>query len=282
MKVAIASGKGGTGKTTVATNLAFVAARLDRSVAYLDCDVEEPNGEIFLKPHIDEDRPVGAAVPKVDLQKCIGCGLCGKICQYSAIVSMNKTVLAFPELCHGCAGCWLVCPAGAISEDRREIGRLQSGRAGEVKFVQGLLNIGQAMSPPLIRAVKAASPPADLTVVDCPPGTSCPVIEAVRGADYVLLVTEPTPFGLNDLKLAVETVRKLEIPFGVLINRADSGDMQTRQFCEHWGIRILAEIPDVREVAEAYSRGILAAEASSHYREGFERLLDDLEREAGR
>jgi MinD superfamily P-loop ATPase len=200
MIIAVASGKGGTGKTTVATNLAWVACRDGRTVAYLDCDVEEPNGAIFLKPQIHQDRPVLAAVPEVDLDNCTGCGKCGRICQYSAIVSMNKTVLTFPELCHGCAGCWLVCPASAISEDQREIGRLQAGPAGKVQFVQGLLNIGQAMSPPLIRAVKAAAPQADLTVVDCPPGTSCPVIEAMRGSDYVLLVTEPTPFGLNDLK----------------------------------------------------------------------------------
>jgi len=151
-----------------------------------------------------------------------------------------------------------------------------------VQFVQGLLNIGQAMSPPLIRAVKAAAPNADLTVVDCPPGTSCPVIEAMRGADYVLLVTEPTPFGLNDLKLAVETVRKLKMLFGVLINRADSGDLQTRQFCQQSRIPVLAEIPDVREVAEAYSRGILAAEVSQHYRQGFEKLLDAINKEAAR
>ena len=288
MRIAVASGKGGTGKTTVATNLAFVASQGGRSVVYLDCDVEEPNGAIFLKPQIQEDRVIGAAVPKVDLDKCTGCGQCGKICQYSAIISMAKTVLTFPELCHGCAGCWLVCPAGAISEGQREIGRLQAGpvrprahhrAAGKVQFIQGLLNIGQAMSPPLILAVKAAAPAVDLTIVDCPPGTSCPVIESMRGADYVLLVTEPTPFGLNDLKLAVETVRKLKMPFGVLINRADSGDLKARQFCDRSRIPILAEIPDVRAVAEAYSRGILAAEVSQHYRDGFERLLSVLDKE---
>jgi MinD superfamily P-loop ATPase len=282
MRIAIASGKGGTGKTTVATNLAFVASLSGRSVTYLDCDVEEPNGAIFLKPQIHEDRMVATAVPEVDLKKCIGCGQCGEICQYSAIVSMKKTVLTFPELCHGCAGCRLVCPAGAITEGQREIGRIHSGDAGKMRFIQGLLNIGQTMSPPLIRAVKAAAPEADLAVVDCPPGTSCPVIEAMRGADYVLLVTEPTPFGLNDLKLAVETVRKLNLPFGVLINRADSGDLQTRAFCESHRIPILAEIPDVRAVAEAYSKGLLAAEVSLHYREGFQRLLDQLSTEVCR
>ena len=279
MRIAVASGKGGTGKTTVATNLAFVAARSGRSVAYVDCDVEEPNGAIFLKPRMQEDRAVGSPVPKVDLTRCTLCGQCGEICQYSAIVCMNETVLTFPELCHGCAGCRLVCPSGAISEDQRNIGRLQAGPAGEVQFVQGVLNIGQVMSPPLIRAVKAASPQADLTIVDCPPGTSCPVIEAMREVDYVLLVTEPTPFGLNDLKLAVETVRLLKTPFGVLINRADGGDLQTRQFCDSSRIPVLAEIPDLREVAEAYSRGVLAGEVSPHYRQEFERLLESLDRE---
>ena len=192
---------------------------------------------------------------------------------------MNKTVLTFPELCHSCGGCSLVCPAGAITETPREIGRLQTGMSGQVHFVHGVLKIGQAQSPPLIRAVKRAAQSAELTVLDCPPGTSCPAIEAVRGADYVLLVTEPTPFGLNDLKLAVDTVRALHLPFGVLINRADSGDDRTRAFCEQDRIPILAEIPDIRAVAAAYSRGMLASEASEHYRRGFEKLLDTLGRE---
>ncbi len=276
MIIAVASGKGGTGKTTVATSLALVAARSGLSAAYLDCDVEEPNGAIFLKPRIAEDRAVGTAVPKVDPDRCTGCGLCGQICQYSAILSMNRTVLTFPELCHGCGGCRLVCPAGAISEGRREIGRLQAGPAGEVQFVQGVLNIGQALSPPLIRAVKAAAPPAELTIIDCPPGTSCPVIEAVRGSDLVLLVTEPTPFGLNDLTLAVDMVRSLELPLAVCINRADMGDDRTRGFCDRNAIRVAAEVPDDRSVAEAYSRGVPAADVSPRYRALFERLLDAL------
>ena len=274
MRIAVASGKGGTGKTTVATNLAHVASQRGRSVAYLDCDVEEPNGAIFLKPRIQEDRAVGAAVPEVDPDKCIGCGKCGEICQYSEIVCMDKTVLTFPELCHGCGGCWLVCPAGAICEDQREIGRLQAGPAGKVRFVQGLLHVGQARAAPLIQAVKAAAPQADLIIVDCPPGTSCPVIEAVRGADYVLLVTEPTPFGLSDLRLAVETVRKLRMPFGVLINRADAGDGETSRYCRQQRIDVLAEIPDSRRIAEAYSTGQLAVQVDARLQQVIEDLLE--------
>ncbi len=281
MRIAVASGKGGTGKTTVATNLAHVASR-NVAVAYLDCDVEEPNGAIFLRPDLQDDRPVTSPVPEVDQARCTHCQRCGQICQFSAIVPMDGTVLTFPELCHGCAGCWLVCPAGAIRETARQIGCLQAGSAGEVRFVQGVLDIGQAMSPPLIGAVKNAAPKTDLQIVDCPPGTSCPVIEAIRGADYVLLVTEPTPFGLSDLELAVETVRELGLPFGVVINRADTGDGRTREFCDQQHIVVLAEIPDTREVAEAYSRGVLAVETSEAHRDRFERLLARIHEEARR
>ena len=277
MKIAVASGKGGTGKTTVATNLAFVASRDGRSVAYLDCDVEEPNGALFLKPRITETRPVNVSIPKVDLSKCNGCGQCGKICQYSAIVTMNKDVLVFPELCHGCAGCWLVCPTGAITESHRQTGQLELGMAGNVHCVQGLLNVGEAMSPPVTRSVKDAAPKVDLLVIDSPPGTSCPVIESVRDADFVLLVTEPTPFGLYDLKLAVDMVRALKLPFAVVINRADVGDDQTKRYCGQQRIDVLAEIPDDRQVAEAYSRGEMICEAIPKYGDLYRDLLNQLE-----
>jgi len=274
--VAVASGKGGVGKTTVATNLACVAARAGRSVAFLDCDVEEPNGAIFLKPRIEEDRAVCRLVPRVDLDQCDGCGECERMCRFSAIVAVKGGVETFPELCRSCGGCQLVCPQGAIREEPREIGRLQIGRSRRVPFVQGVLNVGQAMSPPVIRAVKRAAPPADVTIIDCPPGASCPVIAAVRGADCVLLVAEPTPFGLADLRIAVETVRSLALALGVVINRADIGDDSVRRYCDEEDIPVLAEIPDVRAVAEAYARGVLAAEVSEHCRQGFERLLGEL------
>ncbi len=276
MKIAVSSGKGGTGKTTVATNLAVTAARANRSVGYLDCDVEEPNGLLFLKPRIDQKLPVNVSIPKVDLDKCIGCGKCGRICQYSAIVSMNKQVLVFAELCHGCGGCWLVCPSGAITETHRQTGQLESGTAGDVHCVQGLLNIGEAMSPPIISQVKKAAPDVEILIIDSPPGTSCPVIESVRDSDFVLLVTEPTPFGLNDLRLAVEMVRALKLPFGVVINRAGVGDDKTKAWCEKEQIEILAEIPDDREVAEAYSRGEMACDVIPRYRQIYSDLLEQL------
>jgi len=277
MKIAVASGKGGAGKTTVATNLAYVAAQDGCTVAYLDCDVEEPNGALFLKPELSESRPVNVSIPKVDLSKCTDCGLCGQICQYSAIVPMKRKVLVFPELCHGCGGCWLVCPPGAITESHRATGRIARGNADKIQFIQGVLDVGQAMSPPVIRAVKAAAPETGLVVIDAPPGTSCPVIESVRDSDYVLLVTEPTPFGLNDLKLAVEMVRALGLPFGVVINRAGGPASDTHAWCGQEHIPILAEIPDDRRVAEAYSRGDMICVALPEYARLFSELMDRIE-----
>jgi len=277
MKIAIASGKGGTGKTTAATNLAYVASSNGRGVAYLDCDVEEPNGALFLQPAITESQPVEVSVPQVDAAKCTGCGLCGQICQYSAIVVIEGKVLVFQELCHGCGGCWLVCPAGAVAESQRTTGRIECGHAGKVRFGQGILDVGQAMSPPVIKAVKKAASDVGLVIIDAPPGTSCPVIESVRDTDFVLLVTEPTPFGLNDLKLAVEMVRTLGLPFGVLINRAAHRDSDTHVWCREEGIAILAEIPDDRRVAEAYSRGEMICEALPEYAEVFSSLLAQVE-----
>jgi MinD superfamily P-loop ATPase len=276
VKIAVASGKGGTGKTTIATNLAWIAARNGRSVAYIDCDVEEPNGHLFLKPHMTVMRDIGQLHPVVDDQKCVHCGLCGEICQYSAIVCVGDKVLVYPELCHACGGCTLVCAPGAITESLRETGKLEAGTAGPIHFVHGVLNIGEAMSTPLIRQVKAESTSEELRIVDCPPGTSCPVIESVRGADMVLLVTEPTPFGLNDLALAVEMVRAMELPFAVLINRADVGDWKMQEYCRREGIEILAEIPDDRRVAEAYSRGKLACEEVPEFRRSLEEFLVQL------
>jgi MinD superfamily P-loop ATPase len=268
--VSVASGKGGTGKTTVATNLAlYLASDKSNQVRFLDCDVEEPNAHIFLKPRIEKKRPVSLLIPEIDRRKCTFCGECAKVCAYNAIVVLKKEVLTFPELCHGCGGCSLLCPEHAISEKERSIGVLEEGRAGSIEFIQGRLNIGEPMATPLIRAVKKTINPQGITLVDVPPGTSCPVIESIRGSDFCLLVTEPTPFGMNDLKLAVELLKELKIKHGVLINRAGIGDDTTRDYCRREGVPILAEIPFDREIAVLYSRGIPLWKNGEHYQKIF-------------
>ena len=278
MIIAIASGKGGTGKTTVATNLAlFLSGEKSRQIQFLDCDVEEPNAHIFLKPEIEKSTPVSLLIPHIDRKKCTFCGKCAEVCAYNAIVALEKEVLIFPELCHGCGGCSLLCPENAISEKKREIGVLEEGRAGSVKFVQGRLNIGEPMAPPVIRAVKRTINPDGITIIDVPPGTSCPVIESINGSDFCLLVTEPTPFGLHDLKLAVELLKKLKIKHGVLINRAGIGDDRVKDYCDKEGVPVLAQIPFDREVAVLYSRGIPLWTSGERFREIFRKLWESIE-----
>lgn len=256
--IAVASGKGGTGKTTVAVNLASV---MDGPVTYVDCDVEEPNGHIFLKPAITSSQVIGIPVPAVDKEACTGCGRCAQACRYNALTCIKGRVLVFSELCHGCGGCLLACPTHAITETEHPIGVVEVGEASGIGFAQGRLNVGIAMSPPLIRAARATAPTRGTVIIDAPPGTSCPVIAAVKGVDFVLLVTEPTPFGLHDLTLAVETVRQIGVPFGVVINRSDVGDGRVLAYCGREHIPVLLEIPDDRRVAEAYSRGARAVDA---------------------
>lgn len=269
MVIAVASGKGGTGKTTIAVNLTRVIAENGSPVRYLDCDVEEPNGHIFLKPRIESTEPVNVMVPELDAQKCDACGLCRDICEYGAIALMGRKLLIFPNLCHSCGGCVRVCPTGALTEGYRSVGVIETGFADKVGFVDGRMNIGEAMAPPIIRQVKNHLLPEGVTIIDAPPGTSCPVIQSVRGADFVALVTEPTPFGLHDLTLAVEMLRALNLPFGVVVNRAGSGDDRVNTYCREQGIEVIAEIPDDRRVAEAYSRGLTAVDAVPGYTEIF-------------
>jgi MinD superfamily P-loop ATPase len=271
MILAVASGKGGTGKTTVSVNL---ARALGSEVALLDCDVEEPNAHLFLAGDMRGEENVTIPIPQVDESLCDGCGDCSRFCEYHAIVSFGTTPLIFSEMCHGCGGCAKVCPRKAIREAEKRIGVVETMHAGNITLIQGRLDIGLAMAPPLIRAVKARLRNGMPAILDAPPGTSCPVIATLRGADLVLLVTEPTPFGLHDLKLAVGLVRAIGIPFGVVVNRVGIGDERVHAFCSKENIPVLLEIPDDRRIAEVYSEGRLIVEALPEYRGLFERLLE--------
>ena len=271
MRISIASGKGGTGKTTIAVNLAL---SLEGDVQLLDCDVEEPNAHLFIQPVFEKTETVYMPVPEVDKQKCNFCGKCAEICQYKAIAVVAETVLPFHELCHGCGGCLRVCPEDAISETGRALGVVEMGRRNGLEFVHGRLRVGEAMAPPLIRKVQAHRRSGAISIIDAPPGTSCPVIAAMRDADFVLLVTEPTPFGLNDLKLAVGAVRILGIPGGLVINRSDIGDDRVRRYAEEENLPVLMEIPFDRRIAEVYSRGEIVIETLPEWKAKFQKLYD--------
>jgi MinD superfamily P-loop ATPase len=270
MKITIASGKGGTGKTTVSVNL---ARTMGVRVQLLDCDVEEPNAHLFLRGNMVIEEIVNIPVPHVDETLCDGCGECSKFCEYHAIVILGKTPLIFPEMCHGCGGCAMVCPPKAIMEVGRRIGVVKTRAAENITLIGGRLDVGVAMAPPLIREVKKRLQNNLPAILDAPPGTSCPVITTLRGSDFIVLVTEPTPFGLHDLKLAVVVVRELGIPFGVVVNRVGIGDDRVHAFCREENIPILLEIPDDRRIAEAYSKGRLIVEALPEYRGLFESLI---------
>jgi MinD superfamily P-loop ATPase len=271
MIVAVASGKGGTGKTTVSVNLARM---LGSEVRLLDCDVEEPNAHLFLRGVARGQEIVSIPVPQVDEPLCDGCGECGKFCEYHAIVSFGAKPLVFPEMCHGCGGCMKVCPKKAIREVDKRMGVVETAQAGNIMLVQGRLDVGVATAPPLIRAVKARLQNGGPAILDAPPGTSCPVIATIRGVDFVVLVTEPTPFGLHDLKLAVDMVRELRLPFGVVVNRVGIGDDRVHVYCIEQNIPVLLEIPDDRRIAEAYSRGQLIVDALPEYRGLFLSLIE--------
>jgi MinD superfamily P-loop ATPase len=268
--IAIASGKGGTGKTTVAVNLARV---LGSPVRLLDCDVEEPNDHLFLNGTAQKEEIVVIPIPQVDESLCDGCAECGRFCQYHAIVSFGTKPLVFPDMCHGCGGCAKVCPQKAIREVDKRIGVIETTQSQNITLIQGRLDVGVAMAPPLIRAVKSRLRDDLPAILDAPPGTSCPVIATIRETDFTVLVTEPTPFGLHDLKLAVDMIREIRIPFGVVVNRVGIGDDRVHVFCKEQNIPILLEIPDDRRIAEAYSRGQLIADALPEYRGLFQSLI---------
>jgi len=276
--VSIASGKGGTGKTTVAVNMAL---SLGEGVQLLDCDVEEPNAHIFLQPRIREVRPVYVPVPKVDERLCTHCGKCVGFCQFNAIAVAAGKVMVFPELCHGCGGCRLVCPTGAIAEENREVGMVKIGVGGGIDFAYGELNIGEPMPGPVIHELKRNINRLGTTIIDAPPGTSCPVIESVYGSDCCILVTEPTPFGLHGLRLMVEVLGEIKIPFAVVVNRAGIGDKKVYEYCEKERIPVLLEIPHSRRIAELYSQGIPFMREFGGWKDRFSSLFSAIKEIAG-
>ncbi|MEW6770408.1 MAG: ATP-binding protein [Bacillota bacterium] len=274
MIVAVVSGKGGTGKTTVAVNLAL---SLDREVQLLDCDVEEPNAHLLLRPEINTAEPVCLPVPVFQKERCTGCGRCIEVCAYNALVLLRDKVLILQELCHGCGGCLYFCPEEALVEGKKVLGTVERGRIGKIGFACGRLNVGEALAPPVIKALRRGADPALDTIVDCPPGASCPVVQSVRGVDFCLVVTEPTPFGRHDLEVVAEMLRMLKIPCGVIINRADLGDGGVRDFCKEQGIPVLAEIPFKKEIARSFAAGIPFIERFPGWQKKFQELWNAVE-----
>lgn len=284
MNIAIASGKGGTGKTTVAVNLAYFLSTSGQSVQYLDCDVEEPNGHLFLKPSMSYRAPAIVMVPRIIEEKCTFCGECSAKCQYNALVSLpNIPPLVFPGLCHGCGLCIHVCSKEAIREDNRKIGQVEQGKGlSGIGFVHGILDVGEAMAVPLIKHVKECGKDGQVLIIDAPPGTACPLVATIGDADFVVMVTEPTPFGLHDLSIAVAVAEKLEVPLGLVINRERKQFLPLETYIRNHGMEVLARIPEDRRIAECYSRGEIIIEALPEYRPIFRDLAINIGKTFGR
>ena len=276
MNIAFASGKGGTGKTTVATNLALSI----ENVQFIDCDVEEPNANIFIKEKITKSEKITIKIPKIDNKKCDYCGYCSELCAYNALAVVPSNVLVFPELCHSCGGCEIVCPKDAINWEERIIGKIEHNhQSKKIDFYHGLLNVGEMQAIPIIKSLKRKINENKNVIIDAPPGTSCPVIESIIGSDYCILVTEPTPFGMHDLKLAIEVVRHLNIPFGVIINRDGIGDDKVEQYCQNKNIPVLLKIPEKRMIAHLYSKGIPLVSKSFEWHEMFGQVFNIIQEE---
>ncbi len=275
MITAVASGKGGTGKTTVAVNLALSLGEAQ----LLDCDVEEPNAHLFLKPEFHDKRPVKVWIPLINEDLCDRCGGCSEFCQYNALAVTRELSMFFPELCHSCRGCMLVCPRDAITEGERTTGVVEYGARDNIRFIQGILNVGEAMASPVIAEVKKDMDREGDVLIDAPPGTSCAVIEAVKDSDYCILVTEPTPFGLNDLKLTVDMLKEMRIPHGVVVNRAGIGDRKVYEYCEKENTRILMDIPHDEEIARLYSNGVPFVEEMPEYKKMFREMFESIREE---
>jgi len=272
MKIAVASGKGGTGKTTVAVNLALSLG----NVQLLDCDVEEPDCQHFLDLNLEDVEVVKSFLPVIDAEKCNLCGRCAELCHWNAIVVTPQNATVFPELCHGCGLCARACPQGAISEKGKVIGKIQRGKSGEVEFYQGVLTVGEPLSPPVIRAVKKKAKEDRITIIDAPPGNACPAVATVEETDFCILVTEPTPFGLHDLKFSIRMVNELGVPHAVIVNRAGIGDNRVEDYCEKEGISILMSIPNDRKIAHLYSQGIPFVKKMPEWKDKFVMLYDKI------
>jgi MinD superfamily P-loop ATPase len=273
MIISVASGKGGTGKTLVAVNMALSVG----NIKLLDCDVEEPNVYLLLHPEIYKKEPVYTSIPKIDRKLCNTCGGCARFCQFNAIFVASEKILVFPEICHSCGGCALICPKKAITWEKHKIGTLNFGITDGLSIVYGELEVSKPLAVPVIKAVKNQIEKTENVILDSPPGTSCPFIETVRGSDFCLLVTEPTPFGLHDLKITVEVLRKIQIPFGVIVNRAGIGDRKLYDYCKEENIRIMLEIPYQRRIAELYSKGVPFSLEMSEWEENFKTLYHEIE-----